>query len=704
MKLLTAVLMVASLAGLSATTPPPPEKKRQPYRLPATERMPQVLWGSECISREGLGLSFGGEDQKAEDGAAHTCIRVGEQWQPIVEQLRPSNPLQRSRDAAWAIRSQLKEALAKARFIYFEGAPAGDQAKAAKVEALPLLQSAAEHLVALRAELKKLSQSGSGMEEYHRAQIGFAQGHLDAGEALIKPVLGYLAEGVSVNDIKGLWQAQVHVEQAAEAFDAEPPPRALSPIAYDPKSKLFVIFGGDHLDYLTNDTWVFDPARKVWRQRHPKAVPPPRANHQLTVDDGKVKLSGGYTYYDDIWYCGGQYTDLADGDWTYDVAADAWTGAAGRQGIASDGRVYRQKEFHPDFFLQGERPDAAAFAARLKELPANTWVLTKPPQLPKMNRDWGTAVIDPDHDVLLRWSGGHSAHGGTDVLMFHFATNRWELPFPIEFPLGQTYSNTSYPAGVNFNLRPWVTGHTYKAYDYDPIGRMMVFVGHFGQFHLFDPAVGDWTGRADKPSGMCYGGCFYDLLCRRTPQGVVCWSNRGQLFRYDAKARQWNELKVAGMKLPGSSVDAAGIDYDARRDRLLLFPCQYGKGYSGQIIAVDMKSMVAANLDPTGMAGASRMPGLLRETCYVESEDLVLVGVTFAPGDDGLRRTPALDCATNKWVGMRIDGPNPAGKEGRNVSLGLVYDARRNLVWAVDTNGNIHVLRLDTKAMERKDL
>ena len=40
---------------------------------------------------------------------------------------------------------------------------------------------------------------------------------------------------------------------------------------------------------------------------------------------------------------------------------------------------------------------------------------------------------------------------------------------------GQLYSNTSYPNGYNFNLRPWVTGHTYQNYGYDPLTRQMVF-------------------------------------------------------------------------------------------------------------------------------------------------------------------------------------------------------------------------------------
>ena len=83
--------------------------------------------------------------------------------------------------------------------------------------------------------------------------------------------------------------------------------------------------------------------------------------------------------------------------------------------------------------------------------------------------------------------------------MYHFATNRWELPFPIEFPLGQCYSNTSYPTGWNFNRRPWVSGHTYKSFGYDPTGKLMVFTGHNPWSYLFDPQVGDWVGRSKKP-------------------------------------------------------------------------------------------------------------------------------------------------------------------------------------------------------------
>ena len=43
-------------------------------------------------------------------------------------------------------------------------------------------------------------------------------------------------------------------------------------------------------------------------------------------------------------------------------------------------------------------------------------------------------------------------------------------------------------------------------------------------------------------------------------------------------------------------------------------------------------------------------------------------------------------------MSLKIGGDDPNGKTGRNVSLGLMYDAKRKLFWAVDTNSNVYVL------------
>ncbi|HEX7896765.1 MAG TPA: kelch repeat-containing protein [Planctomycetota bacterium] len=481
-----------------------------------------------------------------------------------------------------------------------------------------------------------------------------------------------------------LRQALEAVERELEARDVEPAPRALTAIAWDAKSKLYVLFGGDHFDYLTNDTWVFDPAVPKWTLRRPPSAPPPRANHALTAVDGKITLKGGYTYTSSTDYVGGQYRNLADGEWTYDVEANAWSGA----GVAPDTRVYRTGRLHPDHFLV---PPAGE---PLGALPANEWVSMKPPKLPAMNRDWGTAVYDPDRQLILRWSGGHSAHGGTDVLQYHTNTNRWELTMPVEFPLGQTYSNTEYPEGVNFNRRPWVTGHTYQSYGYDPIGKKMHFLGRKSDGHVWDPDLGDWTARYPKPKELVYGDCFYTLTITSTPSGLVCWTKDGKLFRYEST---WMLRNINGT-LPGSVVDNSTLAYDAKRDRLLFWRKGYGdkNPYDGEIQAVDKDGVVSA-LNPEGKAAAVAVPYLC-QIRYDVANDLFLVGGTV----EG--RTPAYDPEKNRWVTLKIGGEDPSGKKGRNVSLGMMYDAKRKLFWAVDTNSHVYVLRLDPATADLRPL
>src|SRR5262249_11965144 len=152
--------------------------------------------------------------------------------------------------------------------------------------------------------------------------------------------------------------------------------------------------------------------------------------------------------------------------------------------------------------------------------------------------------------------GGHSAHGGTDVLHYHRATNRWELSAPVEFPLGQLYSNTSYPSGVSFNRRAWITGHTYQNYAYDPVSKKMIFTGQHRQFFPYDPEIADWMSGQNKPKEMAYDSCFYTLTCTTTPAGIYCWTHDGKLFFYDSsKPSPWIAIPLAGEKLAGAVVD-----------------------------------------------------------------------------------------------------------------------------------------------------
>jgi len=686
-----------ALGGWAVAAQPQPKS----YRLPAADLKQQVIWGSVCEVTDGPSLAFGGQDQKADDGQPHTRIKVEGQWRALHEDLRAANPLQSYHDRCWALRQCQKTLAARARYIYLQGQPATEQGMRVGQDVLPGEKKLEEDLGRLIADLKK---AAAGLKGYEAGQARLAHQGLESAGSQLKALAVALAEGLTSEIIQNMAAVQIALEKAAEALDAEPPPRALSTIVYDAKSRLLLIFGGDHLDYLTNDTWAFDPAKRKWQQRHPASAPPPRANHSLTASgDGTLKLTGGYRYRSSISYCGDQYQDVGDGPWVYDVAADAWSGKG--MAVAPDSREYRTGPFHPDFFLQGPAPDAAAVAEELRALPLNTWVERKCTHRPQLDRVWSTAVFDGQHEIILLWGGGHSAHGGTDVLHYHLATNRWELPYPVEFPLGQLYSNTSYPEGFNFNRRPWVTGHTYESYNYDPLARKMFFNGKTWNCYVYDPEVADWTGRFPKPRGMAYNDCYYTLMTCATPHGLIVWTAHGKVFQLDAAASRWVELATSGAKLPGSAVDSSTVVYDSRRDRLLFFPGQYGRPCQGEVFALDIRGGTVSTMEPQNRAAmaALALKGVDR-ACYNPQSDLVLTANLLPGSDEMARPSLAYDCQGNRWVALDIkyamdrEGRKPAIPRGSGHSCGLIVDVSRRLIWGVNTlERRVYALHLDAR-------
>ena len=657
--------------------------RKRPYRLPSIDIKPQVIWGSACDRPEGKGLAFGGQDQKSDNGRPHTRIRSDGQWRVIHKELQAANKYQKLRNRIAATAWGQERVAAMMRAVYFKDVQVND---AILTEQKRII----EKIKAVVAELK----AKRPLAQYEAGQKALALDRLISAQKAIPGNLTISAPAT----IGAMSRAAIILEQAAEHLDAEPPARALSPLVYDAKSKLYVLFGGDHLDYLTNDTWVFDPAKNQWRQRHPKTAPPPRANHKLVAANGKITLTSGYTYSSNTDYCGGQYIDHDDGVWIYDIAANKWTGA--KTACPGDTRP-----FHPDFYLIGPPPNAAKATQRLKNLKPNTWTAMGSPRLPRLNRDWGTAIIDPDHDVMLRFSGGHSAHGGSDVLHYHFSTNRWELPFPVEFPLGQLYANTKYPNGYNFNRRPWVTGHTYQNYGYDPIAKRMIFAGRPNNYYIYDPKTADWIRRGAKPPAMIYNSCFYTITVCTASDGAMAWTRSGAVLQFVPQTGRWAEFKLTGDKLPGAVVDNSTMVYDSKRNRLIFAVKGYGHkhAYDGQLYSLNLRTQTVSRLSPAGMPTAAAIPYLC-QIRYDAGNDLFLVGGTLPPGQDGLRRTPAYDPAANRWISLAIGGKDPNGPKGRNVSLGMMYDKKRKLFWAVDTNSRVYVLRLEPKTAAPKPL
>ncbi|MFT5525483.1 MAG: hypothetical protein ACI9G1_000945 [Pirellulaceae bacterium] len=701
-RVILATFLIAFLSPTSSAQP------ATSYRLDSVDLQQNVIWGAAVKIDENTGLAFGGQDQAADDGRPHTRVLRDGSWKPIHLELRAKNPLQQHYSSAWRLRNEVRNLLAKYRAIYFRGLPEPEELKA--------LSPIGSGVAAARISIEKLIAvltSSDERNQYVQSQQSFARSQLSSASDL----LPNSSPPTTAEQIQALHRAQIHIELAAEALDAEPPARALNcgsrrketeppanSIVYIAPAKKFILFGGDHLDYLTNDTWLFDAVKIRWLQLHPKSAPPPRANHNLTVENGIATLTGGYTYTSNTDYVGGQYRDLDDGSWTFDIAKTTWSGSGL---VAPDSRTYRTGPFHPNYYLGGERPSREKFQEWLSAIPANKWVATNPPQQPRLNRDWGCARLDSNRDLMLRWSGGHSAHGGTDVPHFHFATNRWELPFPVEFPLGQLYSNTSYPNGFNFNLRPWITGHTYQNYALDVTTGLLIKAGRPKHTYVYDPSIGDWISRSEKPQAMQYNSCFYTLTLTATKDGVVCWDQYGKIHKYSSPKQEWTELELSGDELPGAYVDNSTITYDSNRNRALIFTTSgYQKPFDGQVRAVDIATGKVSQLSPKS-AKLGLNFAFIDRCCYDPDRDIVLIA-TYLKDDAknpaeqpaGKTATPAYDCKTNSWITLDIDYEigERSGRVRRDFphgrSCGLVYDTKRKLYWGTDTNSQIYVMKL----------
>jgi hypothetical protein len=693
--------LVAADGTKAVTVParliPEPEARGKGYPVPPTQwKRDPILWGWTCEPADGSGLTFGGVHQTADDGIAHTQIKEGGAWKLIVDELRKTNPLQKRCEQVRALRNACKDALARARHIYFEGKPAADQAKGLKDEVDPAVEKCAKDLAALVAELKGLS----GLGEYEAGQVKAALKHLEAAAGLIKP----FGAQVTPEQMAAMRKGQIELEIAAEPLDAEPAPRALSRIVWDSKTKLYAMFGGEHMDYSTNDLWVFDPAKRRWFQRHQDAAPEVRFDAHLDASgDGKLVMRGGCAHEP-----GKNYFHVGPAKWIYDLEKNTWT-ADGHQEKTYPSDTRSAKYYPPagpEHFMKGARPDAAANEAKLKALPVNTWVKMKTP-VPLGGRDWATWVYDTDRDMLYVWAGGHASYPGNDVARYHLATDRWEISDPIELPLGCCGTNEQYPSGFNFNQRPWCKKHVWNGQAYDPGIRKMV-MGSVNDdkvdrcSYIYDPDRAEWSARFRVPDGMPIDG--YGMQIRYTKSGMLAWNGP---YRLDGKALEWKLLKVQG-KMPGGGVDSSGLVYDSKRDRMIFSTLNgYGRPYDGQLHALDMQTLAVAPLNPEGMNPAGKWNFFPREVAYHPESDLFLwpqrVNIDGKGSPDLFA---AYDAAKNRWVTVKLAFNPGDGQPNTGNTCGIHWDAKRGLFWLGDSawNGAVWAMRFDPAKAEIQTL
>ena len=516
----------------------------------------------------------------------------------------------------------------------------------------------------------------------------------------------------------------------------QPAPRAHSPMVYDAKNQVIVLFGGDHLDSLMSDTWIYQCSNRIWIKKSPAKCPSPRASHALLYlpKSQSVVLLGGYNY-----------STLTFEIWRYDAAADVWglvkhAGAGdvvpkfdhgsavmcaaadtGDRVVAmGDSGIVNHSHFDPATYLmtcdpsqidgpgtqtygvtpganqiaapspswyeQGvTAPDTAAQEALLRAIPQKTWVKITPPKMEGSQRAWSSTIIDLERDKILRWAGGHVTWCGTDVPQYNIADNRWHAGYAPENEMDFNGWGDPRPGPFTFNNRPFMSPHTYHMYDMDYNLHRMLFCSGTYTF-IYNPDIMDWEYPPVKnPSNVL--GHDQTTICPTSHGAVLIQGdissggNQSGLFLFSAASKQWNVINYTGTGMPSIYGEQTGAAYDSKRDRLLI-------SYAGTMHAMTFSNNTLTNLSPSGSASG----GYYRESIYLPTQDKVYFGMNISGGANLI-----YDCATNAWGTMTI-AKGSSGLADANigeVSAGFMYDMKRNLVWLCTIASDLYVFRPD---------
>ena len=152
-------------------------------------------------------------------------------------------------------------------------------------------------------------------------------GQMDRFAADVDAITTLIGGKKTLDALKRAHALQRKIEMAAEAHYPVPPSRRNSPLVFEEKNRVFVLFGGDHEDYLMNDTWVLDLEKGSWKRCKPDRAPGPRAGHALCAlpRSGRVALYQGYVQSSNPDYSAAPYSAIAPLQlWYFDPKAERW--------------------------------------------------------------------------------------------------------------------------------------------------------------------------------------------------------------------------------------------------------------------------------------------------------------------------------------------------------------------------------------------
>ena len=157
--------------------------------------------------------------------------------------------------------------------LYFKGLPKDDETK----QIVNVISSQRQMNRSNSLLISRLKDGVKNLKGYEAEQSRYALAHWKTRPSVLRISRRPARQGLTAAVLKGM--AADRSGSSGRTSHAEPPPRALSPLVYDSRTKLFLLFGGDHLDYLTNDTWIFDSVGRKWNS----AIQEPRRRRVPTT-------------------------------------------------------------------------------------------------------------------------------------------------------------------------------------------------------------------------------------------------------------------------------------------------------------------------------------------------------------------------------------------------------------------------------------
>ncbi|MCX7590899.1 MAG: kelch motif-containing protein, partial [Kiritimatiellae bacterium] len=403
-------IFAVSHVCFAADQPGPPPQPPVKVRIPAAEwnyGKEQFVLRGVAIVRDEYNketLYLGGHNGGAPFGwIGHWALAEdGTTWREMRFASALLDPLRKKAEEA---RVPAKLAEAAARNIYYKALTSDQEQQAVKGEVMQLTREAIRLVDELIRSLSDARAHDWEREAVERARVLVGK----AGENLKSAAEGFAAGKLTADLIKNCFIAQWSLDEAAGCLASFPGPREGASAVYVPQKTVVVFFGGSHHDYMTNETWIYDCRTKSWRQVWPQTAPTPRMNATLIWSEEKKQLvlSGGETVLNKMVYQKGSMP-APPGDWFFDIEKCEW---AGEGGMSGGSRIYRTivPAYDPCWYDAAPRGDPLATAEWLAKLEPNTWTEVPRQPAPAPERDWGTAVFDPDRDQIYRWTGGHCA-------------------------------------------------------------------------------------------------------------------------------------------------------------------------------------------------------------------------------------------------------------------------------------------------------